>query len=144
MRKQRVLKGKLGGNPDLIRLQKQKHLEDVRRIKVKVAEDNPLVYHMDNDINGTDLNDTNQYLEEANDIFDFWSMEMDKLGVGFSGRRRAKVLSRLKEGYTVEQIKRAIVGCKTSPWHQGENDRGEKFDDLTLICANSSKARTIH
>jgi hypothetical protein len=33
----------------------------------------------------------------------------------------------------------AIHGCKMSPFHQGDNDRGRKYDDVGLILRNAEK-----
>jgi hypothetical protein len=44
-----------------------------------------------------------------------------------------QISARLKEGYTVDDLKAAIDGCHRSPFHQGENDRGRKYDSLELI-----------
>lgn len=53
--------------------------------------------------------------------------------------RRTKITARLGEGYTAEQIKQAIDGCKASKYHMGRNDDGTIYDDLTLICRNGEK-----
>lgn len=51
------------------------------------------------------------------------------------------IRARLAEGYTVEDLCRAVDGCHKSPFHQGENDRGAKFDSLELIMRDSSKVQ---
>jgi hypothetical protein len=40
---------------------------------------------------------------------------------------------RLRDGYTPDQLVRAIEGNLASPWHQGENDRGRRYDTLELV-----------
>lgn len=74
-------------------------------------------------------------------IFDHWRIVMGhpqaKLGDVGSKRYRA-VAGRLKDGYTAEQLKSAIDGCKKSPHHMGQNDRGEVYDDLELICRDQA------
>jgi hypothetical protein len=52
-----------------------------------------------------------------------------------------KVGARLKEGFSVADLKRAVIGCKLSPWHQGENPSGAVYDDLELICRNDANVR---
>lgn len=44
-----------------------------------------------------------------------------------------KVKARLAEGYTTDDLMMAIDGCHKSPYHQGENERGKKYDSLELI-----------
>ena len=48
--------------------------------------------------------------------------------------RKSKIQARLKEGYTVEDIKTAIVGCSKSQFHIEGN-----HTDLTLICRDATK-----
>lgn len=73
-------------------------------------------------------------------IFDYWCSVMRKAaGTKFLGDRKQKVRSRLREGFTVEQIKRAIDGVAQSPWHRGENPGGREYTDLTMICGSPAK-----
>jgi hypothetical protein len=50
-----------------------------------------------------------------------------------------KIRGRLEEGYTVDQLKAAVDGCGGSSFHQGDNERGHRYDDITLICRSGSK-----
>jgi len=70
----------------------------------------------------------------AEEIFDHWKSVMEHPHAQFTRERKKAVLNRLNEGYTVEQIKLAIKGCKKSPFNQGQNDKNQMYDDLELIC----------
>jgi len=48
------------------------------------------------------------------------------------------VVARLKEGYAVETLKKAIDGCHLTPYNLGQNERGQKYLSLELILRNSS------
>ena len=75
----------------------------------------------------------------CNDIFQHWVKTMGKRKTAiFNAKRKNAVIARLREGYTPEQIKRAIVGCSKTPHNIGQNDHGRRFDDLELICRNGS------
>lgn len=50
-----------------------------------------------------------------------------------------KIEARLNEGYSVDDLKRAIDGCHQSPYHMGENENGRKYDTLELIVRDGSK-----
>ena len=50
---------------------------------------------------------------------------------------RLKIVERFTEGYTVQDLCDAIVGCHVSPFHQGQNDRQRKYLSLELIMRNS-------
>ncbi|TXH41479.1 MAG: hypothetical protein E6Q97_37400 [Desulfurellales bacterium] len=50
-----------------------------------------------------------------------------------------KIKTLLAAGYTVDDLCTAIDGCMLSPWHQGANERGKRYDSLELICRDSAK-----
>ena len=68
------------------------------------------------------------------EIFNFWREVMKK---GSSTKPIASrinaVKARLKDGYTIEEIKQAITNCSLSSFHMGPNGKG-KHNDLELIC----------
>ncbi len=71
----------------------------------------------------------------ADAVFEHWRRVLSKAAhAKFKGKRRRRVLERLKDGFSVEDLKRAIDGCARTPHNMGQNDRGEVFDDLELIC----------
>jgi hypothetical protein len=57
--------------------------------------------------------------------------------------RRSKIAARLKDGYTVAELKAAVDGCAQSVWHMGENPSNKKFDDISLICRDASKVESF-
>jgi hypothetical protein len=77
--------------------------------------------------------------ENELEVFGYWQRTLSKSKAKFTPERRAKVRARLREGYTVEQIKRAIDGVASSPFHRGENTHHREYTDLTLICQTGSK-----
>jgi len=78
---------------------------------------------------------TSTIKKDAEDIFLFWVRVMGKAGrIVLSKKREGKIKARLSEGYTKKDIKTAIMGCRKSPFHRGENDRKTVYDDIELIC----------
>jgi hypothetical protein len=73
------------------------------------------------------------------EVFDYWRKVMEKPKSNLTRERRKAIEGRLRDGYTVEQIKGAIDGCSRSAFHMGENDQGRRYDDLELICRSGSK-----
>ena len=53
-------------------------------------------------------------------------------------KERKLIRDRLKEGYTVDDLKRAIDGCHRTPHNLGDNERGTKYLSLSLIMRSSS------
>ena len=80
------------------------------------------------------------FAAEAEEVFRYWVLRTERTGkVVFSPRREAKVLARLAEGRTVAELKLAIDGCQSSPFHQGQNETGTVHNDLELICRSAEK-----
>jgi DNA-binding transcriptional MerR regulator len=53
--------------------------------------------------------------------------------------RKNKIRLRLQDGYTVDDIKKAIKGCKGSPSNMGDNENGRLHNDIELICRTGTK-----
>lgn len=70
------------------------------------------------------------------EIFDYWCdvMKKSKQQTKLTPKRDRAIRNRLKDGYTVEQIKQAIIGCSRDPFSMGQNNRQKPFNDLELIC----------
>jgi len=57
---------------------------------------------------------------------------------------RAKMIrDRLADGMTVDRCKKAIDGLKASPFHQGQNDRNTKYQELHHAFATLEKAEQL-
>lgn len=52
-------------------------------------------------------------------------------------RRRRLISTRLRDGFTVDQLTAAIHGNHRSPWHCGDNPDGKSYHDLGLILRNA-------
>lgn len=72
------------------------------------------------------------------EVFDHWVERMSKPRARLTADRTAKIQSRLREGFSNEDLKAAIDGCAQSPFHMGANDTGQKHNDITLICRSGS------
>jgi len=72
-------------------------------------------------------------------VFDYWRERSGHNGAKLDDKRRSAIAARLKNGYSVRDLKRAVDGCIASPWHQGQNGNRRKYDDIELICRNASK-----
>ncbi len=71
-------------------------------------------------------------------VFNFWREVHNHGKAILDGKRKKAIEGRLKEGYTLDRIKQAIVGIKESPYHMGQNDRNTKYDDIELICRSGT------
>lgn len=53
--------------------------------------------------------------------------------------RRKRITSRLQEGYDLADLLDAVHGVTVSKWHQGENDRKQRYDDLTTVLRDGAQ-----
>lgn len=72
-------------------------------------------------------------------VFDFWRVTLGHDRAVMDAKRTKVIESRLKDGYTVDQLCNAVKGCSLSPFHMGDNDRGCKYDGLELILRDAEK-----
>jgi uncharacterized phage protein (TIGR02220 family) len=79
---------------------------------------------------------------QEREIFLHWQRVLDKPKAKLTPERRSRVRARLRDGYTVADIKKAIDAVAASDWHRGSNDRDREYTDLVLICQNGSKLET--
>jgi hypothetical protein len=70
------------------------------------------------------------------EVFAYWQDKCNHPQAKLKADRKRKVLARLREGYTVDEIKLGVDGAAQAPF-VAEN--GRRFDDLELICRNSTK-----
>jgi len=77
--------------------------------------------------------------QDIQEIFDYWVKVMNKPKAKLIPARTTKIKARLKEGYTVDEVKLAVDGCAKSPHNMGDNDRCTVYDDIELICRNGVK-----
>jgi len=85
---------------------------------------------------------------KANPAFDLFKYWCDVMGKNLStskltAKRDKAIKARLKEGYTVDQIKQAIDGCRNDPFSMGQNDRQKPFNDIELICRTGEKLESF-
>lgn len=74
----------------------------------------------------------------AREVFIYWQAVMGHPRAKFNpdDARIKAVIKQLKAGYSVDELKRAVDGCSMTPHNMGENDRGQRYDGLNVVCKN--------
>lgn len=103
--------------------------------------------HSNKQVNKQVINNNNTvalFHSDETNIFEYWKFRMGKNnGTKLIKKRKDLITARLKEGYTVDDIKKAIDGCAGSPYHMGQNERGTVYDDIELICRSGIKVENF-
>lgn len=76
---------------------------------------------------------------QEDEVFVYWRKATGKPKASFTAQRRQKVRARLREGYSVVSIKKAIDFVAGDSFYNGDNDAGKAYLDLELICRNATK-----
>jgi len=78
-----------------------------------------------------------EFASELAEIFDYWIEKRRSVGLKKAQqtkKRVSKVMARLRDGFTVDDIKQAIDGCFSSEYH-----RENGYLDMELICRDEGK-----
>lgn len=70
-------------------------------------------------------------------VFAYWQKLWEHPRARLDAKRKRAIKARLKDGYTEADLIRAIDGCKATPFNNGDNDRGQRYDGLTLILRDA-------
>jgi hypothetical protein len=87
------------------------------------------------------LSNKPKYQTQISEVFEFWKTETDHPKTFLDKKRKAKIMARLHDGYSVEDLKKAILGNRGSPWHNGTDQKsnGTVYDSIDLIFRDSEK-----
>lgn len=75
---------------------------------------------------------------QVREVFDFWRETLGHTTSKLDGKREHAITARLKAGFSVDDLRQAILGCSLTPHNMGQNDKGQRYDDIELICRNAS------
>ena len=70
-------------------------------------------------------------------VFDYWKSTMGSTRAVLDVKRKRLIGSMLNNGYSPEDLCRAIEGCSKSSFHMGLNDKGMKYNGLDLIMRSA-------
>lgn len=80
-------------------------------------------------------------------VFEHWAMKLWPLvhkhgQPRATAQRLARIRGRLKDGFTVDDLKRVVDFVAQSPWHLGENASGKAYIEPETIFQNHGKVET--
>ena len=70
-------------------------------------------------------------------VFDYWKEVMGNKRAALDVKRKRVIGSMLDNGYSPEDLCKAIDGCSKSSFHMGLNDKGMKYNGLDLIMRSA-------
>lgn len=79
----------------------------------------------------------NELNQQCNQVFEFWKAIMGHKKAKPDDKRFKKIKEAIKMGYSVQDLTDAIRGCSKSIFHMGDNDRGMRYDSISLILRDA-------
>jgi cobalamin biosynthesis Mg chelatase CobN len=80
---------------------------------------------------------------EARRVFDFWVTDTGKTKAKFISKRRTRIESRLREGYTVDELCAAIRNRRNDSHLMGQNDRGTVYDGISTLLRDGEQVERL-
>ena len=117
------------------------HLEPIKNQSIVEFDANPTFVFSEKE--SPKISKKKNWKIEIDEVFDYWRKVMNRERSKIDKKRTAKIISALEHGFTVDELKRAVDGAKSSPFHRGQNDRGVIYDSIDLIFRNPEKIETF-
>ena len=117
------------------------HLEPIKNQSIVEFDANPTFVFSEKE--SPKISKKKNWKIEIGEVFDYWRKVMNRERSKIDKKRTAKIISALEHGFTVDELKRAVDGAKSSPFHRGQNDRGVIYDSIDLIFRNPDKIETF-
>lgn len=71
--------------------------------------------------------------EKVESVFEHWQRVRSHPKAKLDAKRKGKIEARLRDGFSPDELCRAIDNVGLSAFHCGDNDRHEVFDDIVII-----------
>lgn len=71
------------------------------------------------------------------EIFSYWQEKLNHPRARLDSKRKSVIKKAFNLGYSIEDLKKAITGCAASPFHCGDNDRKQVYDNIGLILKDA-------
>lgn len=116
--------------------------------RINYAECNPSIYGVNTlyspkglrfKVEVKDISTVEETSTVEMEILECWKEHHEIPKAQLTPGRQREIRARLKDGYGVEQIKLAIIGCRASKHHMGDNDRKTIYNELSKHILHKDK-----
>ncbi|MDL4071730.1 replication protein [Klebsiella quasipneumoniae] len=76
-------------------------------------------------------------------VFTHWQQEHDHPSAKLDDKRRKRIKARLAEGFTVDELCRAITGAKGDPWLMGKNPSRKRYDGIETLLRDAAQVEKL-
>lgn len=86
---------------------------------------------------------TNEEQVLVQQVFSFWQAHLGTERKTLTKERADKIVARLRSGFTVEELQRAILVVQNLPFWRGQNNRNRPYDDIVNIFRNDTRVQNF-
>ncbi|KMV90417.1 phage replication protein O domain [Klebsiella oxytoca 10-5249] len=76
-------------------------------------------------------------------VFSHWQTEHHHLSAKLDGKRRKRIKARLAEGFTADELCRAISGAKGDSWLMGKNPSKKRYDGIDTLLRDAAQVERL-
>lgn len=78
------------------------------------------------------------------EVFEFWRADTTKPKAKLDMKRKARIQARLRDGFSVDELKQAIRNRRHDPWLMGEDPRSPRvFDGLETLLRDTAQVERL-
>lgn len=87
--------------------------------------------------------ETEQKVDPVRLVFSHWQAEHHHPNAKLDEKRRKRIKARLAEGFTVDELCRAICGAKGDSWLMGKNPSKKLYDGIDTILRDAAQVERL-
>ncbi|WP_336707629.1 MULTISPECIES: replication protein [unclassified Cedecea] len=76
-------------------------------------------------------------------VFSHWQSEHNHPTAKLDDKRRKRIKSRLEQGFTVEELCKAITGAKCDTWLMGKNPSNKVYDGIDTLLRDAAQVEKL-
>ncbi len=76
-------------------------------------------------------------------VFSHWQTEHHHLSAKLDDKRRKRIKARLAEGFTADELCRAISGAKGDSWLMGKNPSKKRYDGIDTLLRDAAQVERL-
>lgn len=109
----------------------------------KVSDETSPLFSSEN-LDCANTQDKDSVSRKVQEVFEYWLQVMEHPRSKLDGKRD-RVIKTAFKNYSIADLKKAIDGCKKTPFNMGDNEQCQRYDELTLILRDATHIeRFIH
>lgn len=88
---------------------------------------------------GEEINTSQVQHDPIDEVFNYYKIKLKHPRAKLDSRRKSRIRARLREGFSVDDLKKVIDGVLLSPYHMGDNATNTVYDGIQTIFRDAEQ-----